>query len=72
MACLGRHFEKGFRESLIGFRICFNLDEAVCLSPWLASLIGLANWRLFAVLQSLGRLNRSGRGSEEEVLFLSR
>jgi len=28
---------KGF-ESLIGFKICFNLNEAVCLSPWLASL----------------------------------
>jgi hypothetical protein len=42
---LSCHMERGY-ESLIGFRICFNLDDAVMLDTVVSVLVGLSNRRL--------------------------
>ena len=37
---------------MIGFKICFKLDDAVMLEPVASVFVGLANWETFLVVES--------------------
>lgn len=45
--------ENGF-ESLIGFKICFKLDDAVMLEPVASVFVGLTNWGIFLEVSEFG------------------